>query len=70
MNTTTQTTPRGETITNIRKGNKLATITEEHNGSLRVALFIDYGDDGRNYCDGATYKTRAGAMRKVNGFVK
>lgn len=70
MNTTTHQTPTGQTITHIKNGSRLATITEEAAGTYRVALFLDYGTDGLNWCDGATYKTEAGALRKARGFLK
>lgn len=70
MTTTTHTTPRGETITYLRNGSKVASITEQANGTYYVALFIDYGQDGRSFCDSGLYKTMVGAMRKAQGFVK
>lgn len=70
--TTTEThvTLRGETVTWISNGSKLASITEQADGTFRVACFIDYGQDGRSWCDGATYKTNAGALRKADGFTR
>ena len=61
--------PRGNVCISVHNGCKLATLTEQTDGTVAVALFIDYGTDGRSYCDGATYKTAAGSVRKVRGFL-
>lgn len=60
----------GQAMTWARNGHRLASITQEPDGRLRVALFLDYGADGRTWCDGATYKTPSGAVRKVRGFLR
>ena len=70
MNTTTATTVRGETITSMQVGNRLSVITEQGDGTYRVSCFIAYSDGDRNWCDGATYKTAAGAQRKAKAFLK
>jgi hypothetical protein len=45
-----------------------AYITTQTDGTYRVACFIEYGDGDRSWCDGATYKTVAGATRKAKAF--
>ena len=70
MTTTQHTTPRGETITSMQVGSRLATITEQADGTYRVSCFIAYSDGDRNWCDGATCKTAAGAQRKAKAFLQ
>lgn len=65
MNTTST-----ATHTVLTNGNRAAYITPQTDGTYRVACFIEYGDGDRSWCDGATYKTVAGATRKAKAFVK
>lgn len=70
MNTTTSTSPDGMTTTYMRNGSKLATIRHGGGaGRYHVATFIDYGDDGKVFCDGRSYKTVKGAERMASTFV-
>lgn len=70
MTITQRTTHHGEPITWMREGKRLASITEQANGTFYVAMHIDHGDDGKSFCDSGTYKTKAGAIRKARGFLK
>lgn len=54
-----------------RKGNRLVTVTPNAaDGTCRVAMFIDYGDDGKNWCDGATLRSAAAVVRRAKGFLR
>lgn len=67
MTETTTTGERGESITTIRDGSKVATI-HETGERFFVAMHIDHGPDGRTFCDSATYKTMRGAQRRARAF--
>ena len=62
--------PRGEVCVSAWNGSRLANIAEHADGSFSVTLFIDYGVDGLNWCDSATYKTASGALRKAKGYLR
>jgi len=52
-----------------RNGNLVATATPMYDGRASVALRIDYGADGDNYCDSAELKSSGGIARKAIGFL-
>ena len=60
---------RGDVTLTATNGNRAAYISAEGD-AIRVSCFIEYGTDGRNWCDAGTYKTEAGAIRKAAGFLK
>lgn len=61
---------RDEVTLAATNGNRAAYLRTEADGRIHVSCFIEYGVDGRNWCDSGTYKTEAGAIRKAAGFLK
>lgn len=52
-----------------RQGSKIVTATPMRDGAASVAMFIDYGDWGRTYCDSAELKSAAGIVRRAAAFL-
>lgn len=64
------TAPSGVQTIAAKNGSRVAYIRPEADGRIYVTCFIDYGVDGRNWCDSGTYKTETGAIRKAAGFLR
>ena len=60
---TAWTNPRGTVLASVRNGHRLVTIAPIPAG-VRVAKWIDYGDDAaRSFCDSRNYKSASAAAR-------
>ena len=52
-----------------RKGNLVVSIAGQGD-AVHLAMFIDYGVDGRNWCDSADLKSVAGIVKRTAGFLR
>ena len=73
-NVTTRHVPRlgsdaTELIVWARNGHKLATLSDNIDGSVFVSMMIDYGQHGTTFCDGAHLKSAAGIVKRVARFL-
>lgn len=64
---TITTTDRFGTI-EIRRGNRLATISSD-GVTFRAATFFDHGEWGQSFVDSREYKTERGARRFAMAFI-
>lgn len=60
---------RGQAHADFRNGNRLV-MAHDNGNTLRMVAYIDYGEHGRNYVAGNTYKTAAGAARFAKGYLR
>ncbi len=54
-----------------KKGVRVATASP-HNGlddQIFLVLEMDYGPDGKVFCESTTYRSARGAARKIRGFL-
>lgn len=70
LDATVWTEARGNVAGAVRKGARAVEIRAQHDGTVRITTWIDYGDHGRSYCDGRDYRTAAGALRFARTFLK
>lgn len=61
--------PAGDAL-RVHRGNIVATIFPTYSGGFRVAGYVEYDANQREYLGGQDYKSAAGAVRKAREFLR